>query len=92
MTIQNRAMMAPLVALVVLCCVFQITVYNRMAAAISSPQRAELFVSKDSRHYLRMAEAMVDGQVVDSITQREHRQPLSIQPCSPSPWRRAPTP
>ena len=76
MTIQNRAMMAPLVALVVLCCVFQITVYNRMAAAISSPQRAELFVSKDSRHYLRMAEALVDGQVVDSITQREHRQPL----------------
>ena len=47
-----------------------------MVAAISSPQRAELFVSKDSRHYLRMAEALADGQVVDSITQREHRQPL----------------
>ena len=73
----NRCNLPPLVALLALSCVFLITVYDRLDNTIADPQRAEEFVSGgDSRHYLLSAVDFKEGQILEAITEREHRQPL----------------
>ena len=70
-TLTARAL--PFVMLLALSSIFCVTLYNRLAVTVTDPQRAAVFVAKDSKHYLEMAEAFEDGRLGRL---RPHRQPL----------------
>ena len=64
----NRRGGLPFVALLALLCAFLITVYERLADTATDPQRAAAFVQNDSAHYVEMAKAFSEGQLLDPIT------------------------
>jgi Dolichyl-phosphate-mannose-protein mannosyltransferase len=69
--------LSALIGLLVVSCIYLVTVYNGLADTLSDPELAEAFVGNDSSHYLQMAEAFRSGQFLDKyVTIRPHRQPL----------------
>ena len=65
----------PFAAFLVLSVTFCIAMLDRLATNLDDPQRAVEFADEDSLHYLRIADAFVEGRLADTV-RPAHRQPL----------------